>query len=446
MFYVQLLLLVIFMLICVNGQLPSPSSSNAPPANCAFKDRLCWNQLALQYVNALRAELNDSTVEPLVAGSKFMLENALNYAKTLDTIGERPMPGLVHQPITAPSGFFVGQEPCVTRLNGENLAWYSSDTSLGNPAYRCVNNAWRNSPGHYAIMINPKFRSVTTAIHIASDNYVFCVQTFTTAIPAIGSIGDCAAALPIIAPPSSSILSSPLLSANPSSSIMVEWSNSALSSSPIYDELPSISPLMQESNEIEASMAPSDTYIEVPTPSDSLSYIPPYESMEAEASLSPITTYSNMITPIASMASLVSTIPNESVEMEVSISPTRTSGQTMLSSPKPSKVSNELIIAEVSVSPNVEPCQMLHASVLGTSNPSSLVSPTATLPPTPTARSRIYFPGVRNNRRRRTRRQFWTLFFLRRCTIQADLWRLRCRFTQYRRSFCCRRFRFSRRS
>ncbi len=48
---------------------------------------------------------------------------------------------------------------------GENIAWYSDDALSPEDAGAYFNNAWRNSPGHYANMTNAAYTYVGIGFH-----------------------------------------------------------------------------------------------------------------------------------------------------------------------------------------------------------------------------------------------------------------------------------------
>ena len=142
----------------------------------------CMNQYAIKYTNQLREA---KSVPPLVSGSVAMFQNAMRHSKVQDQAVD-----IFHQPIE--NGIQVGSGDCRQTLHGENVATYMHPR-INNAAMYCVMDLWKNSPGHYANMVNAKFKSVVVAIH-RHNGRITCTQTFS--ITSTNGSGECAPALP----------------------------------------------------------------------------------------------------------------------------------------------------------------------------------------------------------------------------------------------------------
>lgn len=141
---------------------------------CERGDAICWCMKAVQYTNEVRRK--NGVKKMLKVGPVKQLDNALWYAEELDKRG-----GLKHQVLKD----VTKEVQCERWVGGENIAYNYED---GDIAKACVRQ-WENSKLHFQNLIRDWFEEVVIGVHIASDNRVYCVQTFSL-IYEEGTYGD----------------------------------------------------------------------------------------------------------------------------------------------------------------------------------------------------------------------------------------------------------------
>lgn len=144
----------------------APSGQWVDGGPCSRHDHNCMNTVALRYVNEIRAEKG---LAPYDMGSTAQLENAMAHTSAMNKAGS-----LFHQNIHRVS---LG---CESLFSGENVSMNHLiyDSKYGSdPARLCVEQ-FRKSSQHYQNLVSSFHRQFVMGVVVASDNYIWCCQTF----------------------------------------------------------------------------------------------------------------------------------------------------------------------------------------------------------------------------------------------------------------------------
>lgn len=152
------------------------AQSGLGSAMCEYHDSECWNTIAVQYVNEIRANYGK---EPLRLGTESMLQNAVKHSTYMLNTGD-----FNHQELSS----VTTEIGCNIFCGAENIAYFSGQQS--DPAKVCV-DMWRNSPGHLQNILTDRNQLTVVGIAGYSGGRTYCTQTFGSAdlsqLDALGS-------------------------------------------------------------------------------------------------------------------------------------------------------------------------------------------------------------------------------------------------------------------